>query len=864
MTMEHHCLRPCPALQQCLNAVKNKLTKPSSGEPDTALKQSIIEGTIVIDHKPGHSGPGKSASVQIYSGTIVDKNTGKGKLSEKAYLKRKESHKRNGTRTTTYTIKVNVEPEFGIPGAFIIENQHKHEFFIESATLQAPENLSIYFDCRSWVYPMKHTQTSRIFFSNKNYLPSQTPFGLVDLREEELEDLRGDTLGERKEWHRVYGYDYYNDLGDPDKDPQLFRPTIGGTEFPYPRRGKTGRRKCQKAPFSERRTQQMNFDVYVPPDERFSPKKLSEFTGNAIQAIVHFVIPEAKSLLLPEDSSFQSFREIKELFTREKGQKVEEGLIEKLRKVMPEHLVKKITHASKGGTMKFPMPSIAIDNEFAWREDEEFGRQMLAGTNPTRIRCIEQFPLKGKHGEIISSIKESDIENSLDGQTIIQAMKQWRIYILDHHDYLMPYLDKINSKGNVCAYASRTLVYLRNDATVKPLAIELSLPESEDYDGFNKVYHPAKEGTDAALWQLAKAHVLANDSAYHQLVTHWLHTHAVVEPFIIGMKRQLSTMHPIYRLLDPHFKDTMHINALARSILINAGGILENILFPGEICMQLSSELYKEWRLDEQGLPIDLLKRRLALENEDNLTGVQILFQDYPYGLDGLDIYAAIQTWVVDYCSIFYKDDETLRKDDEVQEWWSEVRNIGHADKWTESWWTELTNVKDLTRFLTILIWITSGLHAAVNFGQYAYAGYPLNRPTLCRKFIPQEGTMEFSEFLKDTDKYFLQTLPNRFQSAISIALAEVLSRHTSDELYLGQRPPTEWTDHEEVLHKYEEFKKKLKEIEETIMERNRNPKYKNRLGPAKIPYKLLNPDSSNDKYRGGITEKGIPNSISI
>lgn len=104
----------------------------------------------------------------------------------------------------------------------------------------------------------------------------------------------------------------------------------------------------------------MNFDVYVPPDERFSPKKLSEFTGNAIQAIVHFVIPEAKSLLHHEDSSFQTFQEIKEFFTREKGQKVEEWLIEKLRTVVPEHLVKKITHASKGDPMKFPLPSIAI------------------------------------------------------------------------------------------------------------------------------------------------------------------------------------------------------------------------------------------------------------------------------------------------------------------------------------------------------------------------------------------------------------------------------------------------------------------------------------------------------------------------
>lgn len=88
-----------------------------------------------------------------------------------------------------------------------------------------------------------------------------------------------------------------------------------------------------------------------------------------------------------------------------------------------------------------------------------------------------------------------------------------------------------------------------------------------------------------------------------------LHTHAVVEPFIIATRRQLSVMHPIHWLLDPHFKDTMHTNILARSNLINSGGILENILFSAEISMQLSAELYKEWRFDEQALPADLLKR---------------------------------------------------------------------------------------------------------------------------------------------------------------------------------------------------------------------------------------------------------------
>lgn len=68
-------------------------------------------------------------------------------------------------------------------------------------------------------------------------------------------------------------------------------------------------------------------------------------------------------------------------------------------------------------------------------------------------------------------------------------------------------------------------------------------------------------------------------------------------------------MHPIHKLLDPHFKDTIHINALARRFLINSGGILETTLFTKNMSMELSSMLYKKWRFDEQNLPSDLLKR---------------------------------------------------------------------------------------------------------------------------------------------------------------------------------------------------------------------------------------------------------------
>ena len=253
----------------------------------------------------------------------------------------------------------------------------------------------------------------------------------------------------------------------------------------------------------------------------------------------------------------------------------------------------------------------------------------------------------------------------------------------------------------------------------------------------------------------------------------------------------------------------------------------------------------------------------IADPNPNNPTGVKLVFKDYPYGADGLEIWTAIKTWVTDFCSIFYKDDNSVKSDIELQAWWSEIRNVGHGDKRSDSWWYKMTTFSDLTEALTTLIWIASALHASVNFGQHAYAGYPLNRPTLCQKFIPEEGTFEYAEFLKDPDKYYLQMLPGKFEMTLGVALVEVLSQHTSDEVYLGQRP-SEWTDNEEVRHKFDKFNAELQKIEGKIMKRNRDPRLKNRCGPAKIPYELLYPDTSSAGPKEGITGKGIPNSISI
>ncbi|KAK1383006.1 hypothetical protein POM88_020741 [Heracleum sosnowskyi] len=80
----------------------------------------------------------------------------------------------------------------------------------------------------------------------KCYLPHKTSEFLRQHREEELINLRGNGSDILNEWDRVYDYAYYNDLGSPEKGTEYARPVLGGSkEYPYPRRGRTGRKQTK-------------------------------------------------------------------------------------------------------------------------------------------------------------------------------------------------------------------------------------------------------------------------------------------------------------------------------------------------------------------------------------------------------------------------------------------------------------------------------------------------------------------------------------------------------------------------------------------------------------------------------------------
>lgn len=249
----------------------------------------------------------------------------------------------------------------------------------------------------------------------------------------------------------------------------------------------------------------------------------------------------------------------------------------------------------------------------------------------------------------------------------------------------------------------------------------------------------------------------------------------------------------------------------------------------------------------------------MAVKDENSPHGLRLLIEDYPYGVDGIEIWFSIKNWVEDYCSFYYKTDDIVQKDTELQSWWKELVEEGHGDKKDEPWWPKMQTREELIETCTIIIWTSSALHAAVNFGQYPYAGYLPCRPTVSRKFMPEKGTPEYEELNSNPDKAFLKTITAQFQTVLGIALIEILSRHSTDEVYLGQRDTPNWTTDAKALEAFERFGKKLAEIEDKITNLNNDENLKNRVGKVKVPYTLLFPTGES-----GIAGKGIPNSVSI
>ena len=190
----------------------------------------------------------------------------------------------------------------------------------------------------------------------------------------------------------------------------------------------------------------------------------------------------------------------------------------------------------------------------------------------------------------------------------------------------------------------------------------------------------------------------------------------------------------------------------------------------------------------------------MAIPDENSEHGVRLVIEDYPFAADGLELWSAIRSWLLEYVDLIYTDEESVQNDRELQSWWAEIRTVGHGDKKDADGWPTLDSKASLVQTLSTIVWIASCHHAAVNFGQYEYAGFMPNHPTMTRRLLPAEGTPAFEELQRNPEAFYLSTISNETQATVIMTTTEALSTHSSQEEYLGQRSTPNWTSDEEVL----------------------------------------------------------------
>uniref|UniRef100_A0A8C0GYK8 Arachidonate lipoxygenase 3 n=1 Tax=Chelonoidis abingdonii TaxID=106734 RepID=A0A8C0GYK8_CHEAB len=254
-----------------------------------------------------------------------------------------------------------------------------------------------------------------------------------------------------------------------------------------------------------------------------------------------------------------------------------------------------------------------------WQEDAFFGYQYLNGFNPVLIRkCTalpENFP-----------VTQEMVAGSLGESTSLQEeLQRGSIYIADYKLLEDIPTTKVNGHQQYIA-APLCLLHQKPSGEVVPLAIQLSQHPGPD----SPIFLPSDSEW---LWTLAKTWVRNSEFHLHEVTSHLLRAHLLAEVFAVATQRQLPMCHPLYKLLIPHVRFSIHIDVLARTFLISPGGVFDRAIATGRRGLAVLLRKALE----------NLTYRTLCLPDDIQERGVASL-RNYYYRDDGLKIWAAIES----------------------------------------------------------------------------------------------------------------------------------------------------------------------------------------------------------------------------
>ncbi|XP_010901767.1 arachidonate 15-lipoxygenase B [Esox lucius] len=434
-----------------------------------------------------------------------------------------------------------------------------------------------------------------------------------------------------------------------------------------------------------------------------------------------------------------------------------------------------------------------------WKEDDFFGSQFLNGTNPNVIkRCPmlpPNFPVKD---EMVKPFLEA-------GSSLEIEIQKGNIFICDYKRLQGVPTRKVNGKP-LPLTAALCLFYKNPEDKLLPIAIQLEQQPSEQ----NPIFLPSDTEDD---WVLAKMFVRNADFSEFEISYHLLGTHLLAEVFAMATLRNLSIIHPLHKLLIPHFRYTLQINLLARKKLINPGGPLANGAMGLEGLKELLKRAHSDITYSSLCLPENIIARGL-----DSIP-------NFYYRDDGLNLWNIINSFVQGMLEYYYSSDGEVSKDAELQDWINEIFIHGFLENDKSGIPQRFDKVEDVVRFVTMVIFTVSAQHGALNIGQFDYCSWVPNNPLFLRKTPPtNKGSSNMSTVL--------EALPDVGTTVSNMASVWQLSKRYSDIISLGTYPD-QLFDEATPLQIMKQFQAELSYLSEAISARN------DRLI---LPYNYLNP----------------------
>ncbi|KAL1023804.1 hypothetical protein UPYG_G00046440 [Umbra pygmaea] len=435
-----------------------------------------------------------------------------------------------------------------------------------------------------------------------------------------------------------------------------------------------------------------------------------------------------------------------------------------------------------------------------WKEDYFFGYQYLNGFNPMLIRRCSVLPAN-------FPVTEEMVQASLCGSSSLsKELQSGNIFLLDYKKLDGLKANVINKKQQYMT-APLVLLYRTPDDKLMPIAIQLKQEPADD----NPIFLPTDSEYD---WLLAKIFVRSADFQEHQLNVHLLRTHLLAEVFAVALLRNLPMVHPLYKLLIPHTRYTLQINVLARQLLIsNEGVFTEFAASGGEGMIEMLRRSVASLTYSSLCVPEDITAR--GLESVPN----------FYYRDDGLKLWSIIHNFIEGVLGFYYKSDPEVQQDQEVQNWIKDIFDKGFLAQDSTGIPQSFSTVSEFVKFVTMVVFIGSCQHSAVNSGQYDYGSWMPNTPITLQQPPPTTKG-------QSTKSTMLETLPDVGTTAQGMSTLWLLSKQSSDFVALGQYPEQHFYELQPCMM-IEKFQAELKDFSKAVNARNAG---------LPVPYTYLDP----------------------